>query len=79
MTETEKPEVCEHGSLKRQCLVCELHAELAAVKAELAAVKAERDGHARVLTAITKWLEENQNDVWRRGIWDTIHKARKGE
>jgi len=35
---SEKPEVCEHGSLKRQCLVCELQEELAAMKAERDAV-----------------------------------------
>ena len=27
------------------------------------------------LTAITKWLETNQPDVFRRGLWDAILKV----
>jgi hypothetical protein len=30
---------------------------------------------ARQLTAMTKWLDENQPDVWRRGIWDVLNAA----
>ena len=26
----------------------------------------------RRLTAVTKWLEENQPDVFARGIWDAV-------
>lgn len=39
-------------------------------------MRAENAGHERVLTAMTKWLEKNQPDVWRRGIWDDIYAAR---
>lgn len=34
-TMSEKPTVCEHGSLKRQCLTCELQEEIAALRAEV--------------------------------------------
>lgn len=30
------------------------------------------------LTAITKWLEANQPDVFRRGLWDAILKVGAG-
>ena len=43
---------------------------------ELTRLRAEVAGHERVLTAMTKWLEKNQPDVWRRGIWDDIYAAR---
>ena len=33
---------------------------------------AETDRHKATLTAMTKWLEENQPDVFRRGLWDAI-------
>ena len=31
----DKPKVCEHGSLQRQCLTCELQEEIAALRAEV--------------------------------------------
>ena len=30
----------------------------------------------RKLAAMTKWLEDNQPDVFRRGIWDVIAPPR---
>jgi len=32
-------------------------------------------GRSRKLAAIVKWLEENQEDVFRRGLWDAINKV----
>lgn len=37
--------------------------------------------HARIkelesqLTAIVGWLETNQPDLWKRGLWDALHKT----
>ena len=39
---------------------------------EIEACRAENERLSAVLTATTKWLEENQEDVFRRGIWDAI-------
>jgi hypothetical protein len=33
-------------------------------------LKAERDTLRDRLRAMTKWLEKNQPDVFRRGLWD---------
>ena len=30
------------------------------------------------LTAIVRWLEANQPDVFRRGLWDAINAATQG-
>lgn len=46
----------------------------AAMEADLrtqAAVRGEKQAIAR-LTAITRWLEANQPDVFRRGLWVAI-------
>lgn len=34
---------------------------------ELLAVRANQ------ISAMTKWLDENQPDVWRRGLWDALN------
>ena len=40
-------------------------------------LKSKNDGlvWAEKLKAMTAWLDENQPDVWRRGIWDAINDA----
>jgi|GEM_PF-6204292 len=37
----------------------------------------ERDRHEATIRAISGWLEANQPDVFRRGLWDAIGNARK--
>jgi hypothetical protein len=53
-----KPEICEHGSLKRQCLVCELQddvtrltADLEAARRELDELRSQIDGAACIIIA----------------------------
>jgi hypothetical protein len=29
------------------------------------------------IRAITKWLDDNQHDVWFRGLWDAINAAKR--
>src|SRR3990167_4628634 len=40
-------------------------------------LKSKNDGlvWAEKLKAMTEWLDANQSDVWRRGIWDAINDA----
>src|ERR1700677_2934209 len=35
----------------------------------------QRDALSDKLKAITKWLEKNQADVFRRGLWDAVEAA----
>lgn len=53
----------------------QLTAETVAQAARIAGLE---DRRARVdarVAAMVKWLDQNQNDVWRRGIWDAINAA----
>lgn len=43
--------------------------------AQLSALQQENEGHKAQLSAIVKWLEREQADVFRRGIWDAINEA----
>lgn len=42
-----------------------------------AQLRAERDSARARLTEIVQWLEREQPDVFRRGLWDAI-KAQEG-
>jgi hypothetical protein len=35
----------------------------------------QRDSLSDKLKAMTKWLEKNQPDVFRRGLWDAINAS----
>lgn len=74
----------ENGNLKREAWTwskaCETEAgkvkehRNAAMEADLrtqAAVRGEKQAIAR-LTAITRWIEANQPDVFKRGLWVAI-------
>jgi len=39
----------------------------------------ERDALRAKLRAIVEWLERNQPNVWREGLWDAINAARAQE
>lgn len=47
--------------------------------AEQSARMAEVQAHARIVearaSAMVRWLDANQPDVWKRGIWDAINAA----
>ena len=43
---------------------------------ELTRLRAEVDQHKATIKAMTLWLEVNQRDVWKRGIWESIDAAR---
>jgi len=57
-------------------------AHIAALESDFAAAREERDTARarteqveRIVKAMNKWLEDNQEDVFRRGIWDAILEA----
>lgn len=49
------------------------------LRSELEAVASSGRIWSAKLTAMTKWLDENQHDVWRRGLWDAIALAARGK
>ena len=51
--------------------------ECASYERELSRCNEKRKAHERTLAAMTAWLEKNQPDVFRRGLWDAI-TANKG-
>ena len=44
-------------------------------ESELGRCNAKRRSLERTLAATTAWLEKNQPDVFRRGLWDAITAA----
>ena len=40
-------------------------------------LRRQRDALSDKLRAMTKWLEKNQPDVFRRGLWEAINSAEK--
>ena len=57
-------------------------ARIAALESDLTRARKERDAALartaqveRIVKAMNKWLEDNQEDVFRRGIWDAILEA----
>jgi hypothetical protein len=48
---------------------------LQALQSRLEAADKLCETRARQIAAMTKWLDENQRDVWRRGIWDVLNAA----
>ena len=46
--------------------------ECASYERELSRCNEKRKKHERTIAAMTAWLEKNQPDVFRRGLWDAI-------
>lgn len=32
-----------------------------------------------LIIAMAQWLQENQPDVWRRGLWDALREAKEAD
>ena len=52
-----------------------LREQLGAARKERDAALARTAQVERIVKAMNKWLEDNQEDVFRRGIWDAILEA----
>ena len=57
------------------CKVHQLESDLAEARKERDAALARTAQVERIVKAMNKWLEDNQEDVFRRGIWDAILEA----
>lgn len=60
------------------CVACayeQAAAERDALAARLAEAEATNRHRDRQIAAIVTWLEQNQLDVFRRGLWDVIPRA----
>ena len=70
-------------SIRRNLMISdEKTARIAQLESDLATARKERDDALartaqveRIVKAMNKWLEDNQEDVFRRGIWDAILEA----
>jgi hypothetical protein len=59
---TKPGEVCEHGSLKRYCIVCELQEEIGEQKKQIFILRSERN-EARTLAEYFAWeLDKELSD-----------------
>ena len=52
-----------------------LREQLGAAREERDTARARTEQVERIVKAMNKWLEDNQEDVFRRGIWDAILEA----
>ena len=52
--------------------------ECASYERELSRCNEKRKKHERTIAAMTAWLETNQPDVFRRGLWDVITANAQG-
>ena len=55
----------------------ELKRELAAAQERAQAAEARVEECERIITAMTQWLDQQQPDVFRRGLWDAIAEGKK--
>lgn len=51
--------------------------ELSAAQERAQAAEARVEECERIITAMTQWLEKQQPDVFRRGLWDAIAEGKK--
>ena len=74
---------CEHGQLARSCLICELQAEIAALKAKLAAVCEAGEAHPPLMVMLAVEIlcnhvepgwENSQSVVW---AWIAEERAKR--
>ena len=57
--------------------ISRLKASLAAAQERAQAAEARVEECERIITAMTQWLEKQQPDVFRRGLWDAIAEGKK--
>jgi hypothetical protein len=50
---------------------------IAAMKLKIGDLRDENTNLTNKVVGIVRWLEQNQPDVFKRGIWDVIHDAKK--
>ena len=63
-------------SLTEQTIL-QLQRELATAQERALAAEARVEECERIITAMTQWLEKQQPDVFRRGLWDAIAEGKK--
>jgi hypothetical protein len=73
----ESPEPCEMKYALTECRISRLERELAAAQERAQAAEARAEANEKKIAAIVGWLEREQPDVFKRGLWDAIAEGKK--